>query len=102
MSNTSVAKKKNRGNDENVANSDGNDAKLPVNRSASSPLTRRNFLGSVGGVAAVAMAAGSIPLEPLFDEKYSVADAAIAGYDPGARAAASLNYRTSRAQAQNV
>src|SRR5207249_6555881 len=68
----------------------------------SSDLTRRNFLGSVGGVATLALAAGSIPLEPLFDEKRSVAGAAVVDYQPAARAAASHNYRTSRAEADNI
>src|SRR5207249_775726 len=68
----------------------------------SSDLTRRNFLGSVGGVATLALAAGSIPLEPLFGEEHSVAGAAVVDYQPAARAAASHNYRTSRAEADNI
>ena len=40
-------------------------------------VTRRGFLGRIGGVTAVTMAAGSIPLEPLLGEKHSVAGASI-------------------------
>src|SRR6266704_4698629 len=102
MKNSSVSNEKKKGNDGKSRHSNGNEAKLPVDQSESSPLSRRNFLGSVGGVATLAMTAGSIPLEPLFDEKHSVAEAAIAGYDPAARAAASHNYRTSRADADHI
>src|SRR5437773_872131 len=102
MKTSSVSNEKKRCNDGNLRDSNGNEAEVPAGQSASSPLTRRNFLGSVGGVATLAMAAGSIPLEPLFDEEHSVAEAAVVGYDPAARAAASHNYRTGRAEADNI
>src|SRR5216684_1031881 len=63
-------------------------------READAPhyLGRRSFLGKFGGLASVAMAAGAIPLEPLLGGKHSTASAAVASYDPAARAAASLSY----------
>src|SRR6266699_3580785 len=64
--------------------------------------SRRSFLGKVGGVAAVAIAAGSIPLEPLVGGRHSVAEASVVSYDSTARQAANLNYRTSTAQAEDI
>src|SRR5262249_37847925 len=61
-------------------------------------VTRRRFLGVIGGVTAVGMAAGSIPLEPLLEEKHSVAEAAIADFQPAVRTAASMQYRKTVAQ----
>src|SRR6267378_2996994 len=63
--------------------------------------SRRSFLGKVGGVAAVAIAAGSIPLEPLVGERHSVAEASVVSYDSTARQAANFDYRTSTAQAED-
>jgi len=65
-------------------------------------VTRRRFLESIGGVTTVAMAAGSIPLEPLLEEKHSVAEAAIADFQPAVRAAASMQYRKSVAQDEHI
>src|SRR4030088_1824861 len=65
-------------------------------------LSRRSFLGKVGGVAAVAIAAGSIPLEPLVGGRHSVAEASVVSYDSTTRRAANLNYRTSTAQAEDT
>src|SRR5437016_441603 len=64
--------------------------------------SRRSFLGKVGGVAAVAIAAGSIPLEPLVGGRHSVAEASVVSYDSAARQAANFDYRTSTAQAENI
>lgn len=64
--------------------------------------SRRSFLGKVGGVAAVAIAAGSIPLEPLVGGRHSVAEASVVNYESTARQAANLNYRTSTAQAEDI
>ena len=64
--------------------------------------SRRSFLGKVGGVAAVAIAAGAIPLEPLVGGRHSVAEASVVSYDPAARQAANFDYRTSTAQAENI
>src|SRR5437016_2729575 len=102
MKTSSVSNQKKRGNDGKWRHSNGNATNVPVDQSESSPLTRRNFLGRVGGVATLAIAASSIPLEPLLDDKHSVAEAAVVGYDPAARAAAGHNYRTSRAEADNI
>ena len=102
MKTSSVSNEKKKGNAGKSRHSNGNEAKLPVDQSESSPLTRRNFLGSVGGVATLALAAGSIPLEPLFDEKHSVVGAAVVDYQPAARAAASHNYRTSTAKDDHI
>ncbi len=62
-------------------------------------LSRRGFLR---GVATMSMAAGAIPFEPLLGGKSSVAEASVVGYDPAARAAASFNYRTSAATAEDI
>src|SRR5881227_1549604 len=102
MKTSSVSNEKKRCNDGNLRDSNGNEAEVPAGQSASSPLTRRNFLGSVGGVATLAIAAGSIPLEPLFDEKHSVVGAAVVDYQPAARTAASRNYRTSTAKDEQI
>ncbi|PYR86846.1 MAG: hypothetical protein DMG18_01510, partial [Acidobacteria bacterium] len=102
MKTSSASNEKKKGNAGKSRHSNGNEAKLPVDQSESSPLTRRNFLGSVGGVATLALAAGSIPLEPLFDEKHSVVGAAVVDYQPAARAAASRNYRTSTAKDEHI
>src|SRR6266550_2565947 len=64
--------------------------------------SRRSFLGKVGGVAAVAIAAGSIPLEPLVGGRHSLAEASVVSYDSAARQAANFDYRTSTAQAEDI
>src|SRR2546425_9218517 len=102
MKTSSVSNEKKKGNDGKSRHSNGNAAKVPVDRSAPAPLTRRNFLGSVGGVATLALAAGSIPLEPLFDERPAVVGPAVVDYHPAARAAASHNYRTSTAKDEHI
>src|SRR5712692_3661724 len=73
-------------------------------READAPhyLGRRSFLGKFGGLASVAMAAGAIPLEPLLGGKHSTARAAVASYDPAARAAASLSYRNTIAAKDDI
>src|SRR5262245_31493210 len=65
-------------------------------------LTRRRFLGRIGGVTAAAMAAGSIPLEPLLGEKHSIARAAIVDSQPGVRTARSMQYRKKVAQDEAI
>src|SRR6266516_52508 len=94
MKTSSVSNEKKKSNDGKSRHSNGNAAKVPVDRSAPAPLTRRNFLGSVGVLATLAIAAGSIPLAPLFDEKHSVVGAAVVNYQHAASTAASRNYRT--------
>jgi hypothetical protein len=94
----SEKKKKKRINHRKVTRPDGDE----VNPKSASSLTRRQFLGGVGGVAAVAMAAGAIPFEPLLGGKHSVAEASVVGYDSAARAAASFDYRKSTATAEDI
>src|SRR2546423_4054462 len=62
-------------------------------------VSRRNFVKSAATVAAIAAA---VPLEPLLGGKWSVAEAAVVSYDSPARTAASFNYRTNTAQAENI
>jgi len=50
----------------------------------------------------MAVAASMVPLQPLLGGKESLAEASVAGYDSAARAAASFNYRTTTAQADNI
>src|SRR5437870_12507714 len=102
MKTSSVSNEKKKGNAGKSRHSNGNEARLPVGQSESSPLIRRNLLGSVGGVATLAIAAGSIPLEPLFAEKHSVLGAAVVDYQPAARAPAIRNYRTSTSKDEPI
>jgi hypothetical protein len=74
----------------------------PQERKRKDAVTRRGFLGRIGGVTAVTMAAGSIPLEPLLGEKHSVADAAIVDFKPAVRAARSMQYRKKVAQDEGI
>ena len=62
-------------------------------------LSRRNF---VRGAATVAGAAAALPLRPLFGGADSLVQASVVPYGSAARAAASLNYRTSTAQSENI
>jgi len=62
-------------------------------------INRRNF---VKGAATLTAVAAAVPLEPLFGGKHSVAEASVVPYGSAARAAASFNYRTSTAQAENI
>jgi hypothetical protein len=64
--------------------------------------TRRKFLGQVSTATAAAFAAGAIGLKPLLGGKESVAEASVVDYNSSTRAAASFNYRTSTAQAENI
>jgi hypothetical protein len=63
-----------------------------------STLSRRSFVkgATIAGVAA------SLPLRPLFGGTDSVVQASVVPYGSAARAAASLNYRTSTAQSENI
>jgi hypothetical protein len=74
----------------------------PQKKERKDGVTRRGFLGRIGGVTAVAMAAGSIPLEPLIGEKHSVADAAIVDVKPAVRAVRSMQYRKNAAQDEAI
>jgi hypothetical protein len=64
--------------------------------------TRRKFLGQASAATAAALAAGAIGLKPLLGGKESVAEASVVDYNSSTRAAASFNYRTSTAQAENI
>ncbi len=64
--------------------------------------SRRKFLGGVSGIAAAAATVGAIGLEPIFGGKESVAEASVVPYDSTTREGASLNYRTTTAQAENI
>ena len=62
-------------------------------------VTRRTF---VKGAAIIATAVASVPLEPLFAGKESVAEASVVDYNSANRANESFNYRKSKAQAQKI
>ena len=64
--------------------------------------SRRSFLGTVAGAAAVTMAAGSIPLAPLVSGKHSAAEASSIPYSSSNRTSISANYRTSTANAEAI
>ncbi|HET6844487.1 MAG TPA: hypothetical protein VFK06_22805, partial [Candidatus Angelobacter sp.] len=64
--------------------------------------TRRSFLGKAGGLTAVALAAAVAPIEPLLGGKESSVEASTIPYNDQTRAAASFNYRTSTANAENI
>ena len=66
---------------------------------AKGKVSRRNF---VKGAATVAAVAATVPLEPLFGGKHSVAEASVVPYGSGARATASFNYRTNTATVENI
>lgn len=63
-----------------------------------SNVSRRSFVK----YATIAGAAASLPLRPLFGGTDSVIQASVVPYGSAARAAASLNYRTSTAQSENI
>src|SRR5262245_48486134 len=63
-----------------------------------STVSRRGFVK----YATIAGAAASLPLRPLFGGTDSVVKASVVPYGSAARAAASLNYRTSTAQSENI
>ena len=64
-----------------------------------STVSRRSF---VKGAATIAGVAAAVPLRPFFGGANSVVKASVVPYGSAARAAASLNYRTSTAQAENI
>jgi len=63
--------------------------------------SRRSFLGRIGGVGAIALAAG-IPLEPLFEGNHGQAEASVVNYRSSARAGASHDYREDTAGAEDI
>jgi hypothetical protein len=64
-------------------------------------VSRRSFLGAVGGATAVALAAG-IPLEPFFEGKHGQAEASVAPYLSNNRANDSFNYRKKTAIKEKI
>src|SRR5260370_3215537 len=64
--------------------------------------SRRKFLGGVSGIAAAAATVGAIGLEPIFGGKESVAEASVVPYNSETREDASLNYRTTTANAEHI
>jgi hypothetical protein len=64
--------------------------------------SRRSFLGKAGGMAAAAVTASSVLLEPLLGGKDSVAAASTIGYSSGIREVESLALRVKTAQAENI
>jgi hypothetical protein len=62
-------------------------------------LSRRNFVKTAATVTA---AVAAVPLEPLLRGENAFVKASVVPYGSAARAAASLNYRTSMAQAENI
>jgi hypothetical protein len=87
--------------EENLAVTTKNDHPLDK-PDASATLGRRSFLGKASGLAAAAMAAGAIPLEPLLGGKHSVAEASVVHYDSDKREDASFDYRTDTAKARKI
>jgi len=75
--------------------------KKQLTRSFDQKLTvsRRNF---VKAAATITAAVAAVPLEPLLRGENSVVKASVVPYGSGARAQASLNYRISTAQAENI
>src|SRR6185503_166905 len=78
-----------------------NTKKKQLTRSLDQKLTlgRRNF---VKAAVTVTAAAAVVPLEPLLRGNNALVKASVVPYGSAARAAASLNYRTSTAQAENI
>ena len=68
-------------------------------KSAKGNISRRELVKTA---VAAAAAAAAIPLEPLAGGKQSHVEASVVGFDPASRAQASLNYRTSMANAENL
>jgi hypothetical protein len=63
---------------------------------------RRKFLGTAGGLGAVALASSMVTLEPLVGGKASQAEASVISYKDKTRAAASLVYREATGAAEYV
>ncbi len=74
----------------------------PVLGNAPRSESRRKFLGGVSGIAAAAATVGAIGLEPIFGGKESVAEASVVPYNSETREDASLNYRTTTANAEHI
>ena len=64
--------------------------------------SRRAFLGRAGGLTAMAMAAGIVPLEPLLGGKTTEAEASDIVYSESNRSNNAFNYRKQEAQAEKI
>ena len=64
--------------------------------------SRRSFLGRAGGLTAMAMAAGIVPLEPLLGGKQTQAEASDIVYSESNRSNDAFNYRKQEAQAERL
>jgi hypothetical protein len=64
--------------------------------------SRRKFLGGISGIAAAAASVGAMGLEPLLGGKESAAEASVVPYPVDGRADASLNYRVTTANAEDI
>jgi hypothetical protein len=64
--------------------------------------SRRTFMGKVGMGTAAAVALAAVPFEPLIEGKHAEAEASVATYNEGSRAAGSYNYRTNTASAEKI
>lgn len=64
--------------------------------------SRRAFLSRAGGLTAMAMAAGIVPLEPLLGGKTTEAEASDIVYSESNRANNAFNYRKQEAQAEKI
>jgi hypothetical protein len=68
----------------------------PIDRS------RRSFLGRAGGLTAMAVAAGIVPLEPLLGGKQTRAEASDITYSESNRSNNAFNFRKQEAQAEKI
>src|SRR3569832_1620789 len=77
------------------------ESKQKLTRSFDKKLTvsRRNFVKTAATITA---AVAAVPLEPLLRGEKAVDKASVVTNGSAARAAAALNYRTRRAQAENI
>ena len=64
--------------------------------------SRRSFLGRAGGLTAMAMAAGMVPLEPLLGGKATHAEASDITYSESNRSNNAFNFRKQEAQAEKI
>lgn len=72
------------------------------NSKALSNPSRRSFLGKAGGLTAMALAAGAVPLQPLLGGKESQADASVISYADNDRANDSFVFRKTTASNDKI
>jgi len=81
---------------EQAQHDNNSDANLPENPS------RRSFLGKAGGLTAMALAAGFVPLEPLLGGKESRAEASVITYKSNQRTNDAFSYRSTEAHNEQI